>query len=120
MCEFRQKHWLGGGEPIRKDYKILSIWGETKTAWFFWAKPIRLNYMGKITDIDEPKRLYGFPKKEEIGTGPDKNPIYDDLPPPKFLDKMRNKAVMDGKLSMSWDDIPPMEDREIPFQVEEQ
>ncbi len=57
MCEFRQKHWLGEGEPIRKDYKILSFWGENEATWFFWAKPIRLNYMGKITDIDEPKRL---------------------------------------------------------------
>jgi len=96
MCEIKLRHWLGEGEAIIKEYKVLSFWYETNALWFLRLKPIRLNYGGEITDIDEPEILYAFPKKKEIGFGADKQPIYDELSPHKFLNKLRDLEVEKG------------------------
>lgn len=117
MREFRLKYFLGEseGEYIEKDYKVLSFSFQNDYYWGFSAKAIRLIYQGKVSDIDEPEKWWCFPKKKQIGKTGDNRPIYEDLPPPSFLDKMRNKAILDGTLKVQGDDAPPLGDESVPF-----
>jgi len=104
MFEFRLKHSLGEGEWVEKEYEVLSFWKESEYFWSFWAKAIRLVYQGKDKDIDESERLYCFPKKKKIGETGNHVPIYEDLDPPGFYNKMRNKAILYGTVKVQGDD----------------
>ena len=63
-------------------------------------------------DIDEAEMLIAFPKKKEIGQN-GSHPIYEDLNPPRFYNKMRNKAVIEGKVKVQGDEAPPLGDRRL-------
>ena len=115
MCKIRIKHWLGEGQPITKTYQVLSYMGEIGGAWMFCVKPLYIVVHGKKVVIDEPELPYGLPKKKEVGKDRNRQPIYEDLPEPSFLDKMRKLAIEKGEISVHWDDLPPMQTRKIPF-----
>lgn len=116
MCEFRLKHSLGeGGGCVEKEYEVLSFWNESDCIWGFWVKPTKLVYQGKDKDIDEPETLYCFPKKKKIGESGNNRPIYEDLDPPGFYNKMRNKAILDGTVKVQGDEAPPLGDESVPF-----
>ena len=117
MCEFRIKHWLGesGSEYIEKEYEVLSFSFQNDYYWGFWTKAKKLIHQKKVDDIDEPEKLYCLPKKKQIGKTGDHRPIYEDLDPPGFYDKMRNKAILDGTVKVQGDDAPPLGDESVPF-----
>jgi len=117
MCEFRLKYLLGESESeyIEKDYKVLSFSFQNDYYWGFSAKARRSIYQGKADDIDEPEKLWCLPKKKQIGKTGNNEPIYEDVDPPGFLDKMRNKAILDGTLKVQGDDAPPLGDESVPF-----
>ncbi len=102
MCEILFRDYLPNrGKWLRK-YKVLSFEFEDSNHWYFMLRPIweRIGESQKV-DLNDPDRLFAFPKKKQIGKDRDGDPVYEQLAPPKFYESLKsaaeyNKSVRDS------------------------
>lgn len=104
MCEFVIKTALEG-QMIQTKYEVLGFDSEDKIGWFFLCQVVGVKVHGKIYDKTSPEKIIVFPKRKQIGENSEtrdgekvKVPIYEDLTPPPFYEKLRNRAVLTGRV----------------------
>lgn len=103
MCEFVSKFWMEG-TLIQRKYKVLAFLFETTDIWLFRIHGIQEKVHGKILEISMPEKELAFPKKNILEDG-----TIELLDPPKFYNRMRNRAILDGSLKLPGDDAPMIE-----------
>lgn len=110
MCEFVTINFIEG-EKFQTKYQVISFEFETKDCWFFNVKAIAIKVHGKIYEKDQPVKLMGFPKHRIETEGKETYEV--ECVPPKFYNKLRNKAILTGEIKVQGDDAPPLEDRDL-------
>lgn len=107
MCEFVTKNWLEG-TLIQRKYRVIEFLFETRDVWLFRVWGIEEKVHGKIMEIDMPEKDFAFPKRKILSDG-----SIEMLDPPRFYNRMRNRAIDEGKLRVQGDEAPPLEDKDL-------
>lgn len=107
MCKFSMKFWTSQNDFVYQTYDVLSFEGETDYAWLFEVKAIKRIQNQTTRNLNGSPFMMAFPKKEKVGEQGTR-PIFKYLDPPKFYNKLKNKAINEGKLRVQGDEAPPL------------
>ncbi len=97
MCEFRQCYPIGTEDGVIKIYRVMGFYREDEYNWWFWVKPTKLIYLGGEKEIDEPPKLWAYPKRKKVGMTADRRPVFEQMEPPSFYQKLYKKSKRRSK-----------------------
>ena len=116
MCEFVEIFFMEG-QKVQTKYRVLNFAFETSECWFFNVRIVAVKVHGKIYDKEVPAKVIGFPKHKQEKIDGESCTI--DLMPPRFYNRLRNKAIDEGHVRLQGDDAPMPKDAEFFDDVEE-
>lgn len=114
MCEFVSKVYAEWGK-IQTRYEVIGFEFETAICWFFKVRAIGVKAHGKTYELEQREKIYGFPKRREERDPETKETYTVECLPPRFYDRLRNKAIREGRVKEPGWDAPPIDIEEHEF-----